>query len=326
MALTTPDHVQLFGRDGSPLASGGFKLTGEAREGIGFCRVWLRPIEAWDRYENPRIASEHWDVRAYRKLDSAFEYVPEFTLGDLDEMAEHFEFPQVGELFDEIDYNGDPVHDQVLAWARRVTGATKLGEPADYTVREPHRRYDAQSGSVVLDFDRNLAMSASTPAPLGGVQQNRPSPIPASAKKAAAASSAGSDTTKPAKSAPSTPAVEPAAGKPSSAANAAPAATPPKPKPAGTLALSPVRASEKDLDDAKKDAKTTSEATVAKPESADAESVGRSSTSPAPPAAPAPAKSHKTTQAMSVLSDGDINEDKLEALRERLAKSRGNND
>lgn len=295
MALSTPEQVQLFGKDNAPAGSGGFKLTGAAKDGEGLCRVWLRPLEAWDRALNPRMESDRWDVRAYQKLDSAFEFVPEFTLKDLEQMAENFDFPQDIDVFGTIEFNGDPVHDTVLAWARHVTGSSNEESSEGFTVREPQGRYATAKGTESLDINRELVFSSSSPAPLGGVTHHRPAPIPVSAKKPVPAK----------KTAPETRVGEPAAKQApqkqshgSEAARTTPKATPasspkpPTPPPA-----------------------KSAESPKAEPAAA--------SKPPSPP--PAPAKkpgSSKTTQAMSILSDEDFEDDKLSALRARLSKSR----
>jgi hypothetical protein len=295
MALSTPDHVQLFGTDDEPVGSGGFKLTGEAKEGDGFCRVWLRPIEAWDRYDNPRMDSDDWDARAYRKLDSAFEFVPEFTLDDLETMAENFEFPDASDIFQQIEFNGDPVHDRVLAWARKVTGATtEEGEVADYEVREPIARQKRSPGSRTFDFDDDLVRSDSTPAPLGGVKDKRPAAIPESAKKA------GLDA----------PAVKPAAKAADESVDVADDASTSNERAAKKEAVAPEPPESADKNPAGDTNSESSSASEDSGASADKAEASKKASGSA-----------KKTQAMSMMSDDD-EDDSLDALRARLAKSR----
>ena len=132
-------HLQLLAPAGQRPGVSGFKLTGAALDGHGLCRVWLRRKDPWDRYLDPRVRSEVWDVRAYRKLDSAFAVMEEFTLASLDEMATTFAFPERPEGLDTLALNGDPIHDFVVSWARRVTGldaAAPAPEPTPETTPE----------------------------------------------------------------------------------------------------------------------------------------------------------------------------------------------
>jgi len=129
-------HLQLLAPAGQRPGVSGFKLTGTALDGHGLCRVWLRRKDPWDRYLDPRIRSDVWDVRAYRKLDSAFAVIEEFTLASLDEMATTFAFPERPEGLDTLALNGDPIHDFVVGWARRVTGLDAAA-PAPEPTPEP---------------------------------------------------------------------------------------------------------------------------------------------------------------------------------------------
>ena len=119
-------NLQLLSAAGGQPGSIGFKLTGKAREGEGLCRIWLRKGEPWDRYLDPRVRSDAWDVRAYRRLDSAFAVFEEFTLSTLDDIANDYDFPNADGL-GALALNGDPIHDHVLRWARSVTGAPEAG-------------------------------------------------------------------------------------------------------------------------------------------------------------------------------------------------------
>ena len=117
-------NLQLLSLAGGPPGSAGFKLTGSAPDGGGLCRIWLRRKDPWTRYLDPRFRSDDWDVRCYRRTDSAFSLVEEFRVATLDTLAEEFTFE--GDGIAVMKPNGDIVHDTVLAWAKRV-----LGTPAD---------------------------------------------------------------------------------------------------------------------------------------------------------------------------------------------------
>lgn len=116
-------NIQLLSVDGSPPGSAGFKLTGSARDGSGLCRIWLRRKDPWSRYLDPRFRSDDWDVRCYRRTDSAFSLVEEFRVDTLDALADEFAFDGASELA-ALKPNGDVVHDTVLRWAKRTVGAS----------------------------------------------------------------------------------------------------------------------------------------------------------------------------------------------------------
>ncbi len=157
-------HIQVFsGSEGVE----GFKLTGRAREGSGLVRIWLRRANPWDRYLNPRLDSEKWDVRAYQKLDSAFAFVPEFSIPDLEWIAESYEFTEGGEQLASLSANGDPVHDRVLAWARGVTGAGELAAAPPVSPAAPQTRtWDGPRMPV-----QRLAPESAAPIPTADVAQ-----------------------------------------------------------------------------------------------------------------------------------------------------------
>lgn len=116
-------NIQLLSTDGGAPGSAGFKLTGSARDGSGLCRIWLRRKEPWNRYLDPRFRSDDWDVRCYRRTDSAFSLVEEFRVDTLDALAEEFAFEGAGQLA-ALKPNGDVVHDTVLRWAKSAVGAS----------------------------------------------------------------------------------------------------------------------------------------------------------------------------------------------------------
>ena len=119
-----PTHFEMLSRRGEGPAALGFKLTGRAKEGAGLCRVWLRRVYAWDRYLDPRIPSSAWDVRLFRKVDAAFVQEDAFSFELLDGLLETHSFPQAPEGLASIQPCGDPVHDRVLAWAKRACGVS----------------------------------------------------------------------------------------------------------------------------------------------------------------------------------------------------------
>lgn len=130
--MVSRTHLQLLSIDDGAPGSAGFKLTGYAKEGVGLCRVWLRRKDPWERYLDPRFRSDTWDVRCYTRVDSAFSLVAEFSPASLDELAETYAFTVEGDGVADLSPNGDPVHDFVLAWAKKVTGSD-----ADAVAPEP---------------------------------------------------------------------------------------------------------------------------------------------------------------------------------------------
>jgi hypothetical protein len=118
--MSSKRSLQLLSRPGGSPGELGFKLTAEAREGDGLLRVWLRRVEAWDRNLDPRVDSPDWDVRCYRWQDSAFALQTELTVRDLATLEGDYRFPTLASAQLPAD-NGDPVHDAVVIWARRVT-------------------------------------------------------------------------------------------------------------------------------------------------------------------------------------------------------------
>ncbi len=196
-------NLQLLSLSGGAPGSAGFKLTGSSREGDGLCRIWLRRKDPWTRYLDPRFRSDDWDVRCYRRTDSAFSLVEDFRVATLDTLAGEFSFEADG--LGSMKPNGDIVHDTVLAWAKRM-----LGAPAD------------GAGDVVPAEDVAPARETTNAVPV------RVAPEPAAAEPA---------TAEPAAAEPA--AVEPAAVEP---AATEPAATEPAvAEPTGTLAMSPVK-------------------------------------------------------------------------------------
>lgn len=211
--MTTRKYLHVLSRPEGAFGDLGFKLTGIAKEGDGLCRVWLRRVDPWDRYLDSRAGSDQWDVRAYTKLDSAFEFIPDFNVGVLAALAEDYEFPDGAEELAKIEANGDLVHDQVLAWARNVTGAPELGSVPQTGVLEPEVRYDKQS----------VANARGEFVPAGRVAL----PSPAAGPRAGIGTSGGSKTgSKPAPTAAAAPATKSAAAPPATPAAAAPPATP----------------------------------------------------------------------------------------------------
>lgn len=165
--MTTRKYLHVLSRPDGAFGDLGFKLTGVAREGDGLCRVWLRRVDPWDRYLNPRSGSTDWDVRAYTKLDSAFEFVPEFTIDGLAQLAEDYEFPEGADELSQIEAKGDPVHDRVLSWAREVTGAAALDNVPSPTVGEPEVRYNKDS-AVAAKGEHVPAGRTNLPSPAAG--------------------------------------------------------------------------------------------------------------------------------------------------------------
>lgn len=118
------NHFELLHDPAVPGAFAGFRMVGRARDSSGsLCRIWLRRVARWDRYVDPRQPVGEWDCRSWIRADSAFALQVEWTINDLDAMAEIFEFPQQIDALRAIKPNGDRVFDAVIAWAQRVTNS-----------------------------------------------------------------------------------------------------------------------------------------------------------------------------------------------------------
>lgn len=129
--MMTPNLLQLYsGPSGTP-GEHGFRLTGRAKTGEGLCRVQLRYMEPWHRYPDPRLRSTTWDLRVYTRAGTAFILDTELTAEGLEKLGEVYEFPDGADALATLQANGDLVHDRVLAWARKVTGAPELAPVTD---------------------------------------------------------------------------------------------------------------------------------------------------------------------------------------------------
>lgn len=113
-------RLQLLTSPGGAPGDLGFKLTGSAREGRGLCRVWLRRIEPWDRYPDPRGTSDTWDVRVFVRRDCAFVLQEQLGVRELAGLGDAWDFETHADALRQIVPNGDPVHDAAVAWARSV--------------------------------------------------------------------------------------------------------------------------------------------------------------------------------------------------------------
>ena len=159
--MTSRTLLQLLSGPSGVPGEHGFTLTGVAREGGGLCRVMLRRMEPWHRYPDPRIVSHEWDVRVYAKLDSAFAVLPDMTVADLERLEEDYVFPDGAEELGRLALNGDPVYDRAVVWARRVTGAPELPQPAAVSPYMIPVRYKASEALSVRGAA--LPMGRSTP-------------------------------------------------------------------------------------------------------------------------------------------------------------------
>lgn len=182
--MVSRSNLQLLSVDGGAPGSAGFKLTGAARDGAGLCRIWLRKGEPWTRYLDPRFRSDDWDVRCYRRLDSAFALVEEFAVETLDDLAAEFDFQGDGDI-EGLKPNGDVVHDTVLGWAKRTLGA-KADAPGAISAPTPVAP-EPETKSV-------LPLRTPAPAPVSAVpaasapaaeSEVVPAPVPAAAAPAA---------------------------------------------------------------------------------------------------------------------------------------------
>jgi hypothetical protein len=168
--MASPSNLQLLRLDGGAPGSAGFRLTGASREGAGLCRIWLRRKEPWSRYLDPRFRSENWDVRCYRRTDSAFALVEDFSVDTLDVLADEFAFDG-GDAIDGLRPNGDIVHDTVLGWAKSALGA-KADAPGELSVpAEPEPKHQT---NTVLPL-RASAASRVSPSPEAPVAMPVPS-------------------------------------------------------------------------------------------------------------------------------------------------------
>lgn len=118
--MTPKGRIQLLSSPGGTPGDLGFKMTGHAREGAGLCRVWLRRSEPWERYLDPREAPSAWDVRVSVKSDSAFVLRDDLNARNLEELEEAWSFPDDPATAAYLTPNGDPVHDRVIAWAKKM--------------------------------------------------------------------------------------------------------------------------------------------------------------------------------------------------------------
>jgi|GEM_PF-4914861 len=227
--------LQLYSGPSGTAGEHGFRLTGRAKEGAGLCRVQLRHMEPWHRYPSPRIRSTSWDLRVYTRTDAAFVLETELGPDDLDVLQETYEFPDGAQELSALKPNGDLLHDRVLAWARKVTGADALDAPKEINpvlLQVRYKKAEAAqmqipripSGRPLPPGQSPLILNAEHKA----LQSSGLKPYPAQGASGAGAA----QTAVPA--APTRPAA-PAAAAPAPAAPTpeAPAAVAPPPKPAG---------------------------------------------------------------------------------------------
>lgn len=147
--MKTRSLLQLYsGPSGSP-GEHGFRLTGRAKAGDGLCRVQLRFMEPWHRYPDPRLRSSTWDLRVYTRTDAAFELENDLTAEGLEKLVDVYEFPDGATALANLEPNGDPVHDRVLAWARKATGAPEVPAPTDINPAQLAVRYKKAEAKTV---------------------------------------------------------------------------------------------------------------------------------------------------------------------------------
>lgn len=166
---TTRNHFELLRAPGPAGAVLGIRLVGRARDGgAGLCRLWLRRVERWDRAIDPRQPHSDWDCRTWIRADSAFALQTEWTLKDLDALAEQFEFPQELDSLRSLRPVGDPVFDTVLAWAQRVTNSLPVSTPPAPVLSDAG--WDEAESAVVARMSGDFAAVPETPAsPTPGV-------------------------------------------------------------------------------------------------------------------------------------------------------------
>lgn len=147
--MKTRSLLQLYsGPSGTP-GEHGFRLTGRAKAGDGLCRVQLRYMEPWHRYPDPRLRSTTWDLRVYTRADAAFELDGDLTADGLEALIDDYEFPDGADELATLQMNGDPVHDRVLAWARKATGAPEVPAPTDINPAQLAVRYKKAEAKTV---------------------------------------------------------------------------------------------------------------------------------------------------------------------------------
>lgn len=159
--MKTRSLLQLYSGPSGAAGEHGFRLTGRAKEGAGLCRVQLRYMEPWHRYPSPRLRSTTWDLRVYTRTDAGFVLETELGPDDLETLEERYEFPDGAEALSNLQSNGDLVHDRVLAWAQKVTGANAVKAPTEIN-------------PVLLDVRYSKAAASS--AQLPRIPRGRPLP------------------------------------------------------------------------------------------------------------------------------------------------------
>ena len=178
-------NLQLLSVDGGAPGSAGFKLTGASREGAGLCRVWLRRGGPWTRYLDPRFRSDDWDVRCYRRVDSAFALVEDFVVETLDGLADEFAF-EAGAEIETLKPNGDTVHDTVLGWAKRTLGA-KADAPGAVSVPAAPIAEPKTKSVLPLRVPAPAPVAAPAPSKASAPEPAAPAPEPVPAPAPATA-------------------------------------------------------------------------------------------------------------------------------------------
>lgn len=170
-------QLQLLQNAGGQPGELGFKLTGRAKDGSSLIRVWLRRSETWSRALNPRILSQEWDVRVFSRTDSSFTLLGDFQLSELDGLAESFDFPSSGAALSSLSLNGDPIHDRVLVWAKRVTGAEVQQEPSTYQPQRLTVRYTPSSAKSFVGARMPLGRPVPPSRPMEPFNPNMVRPV-----------------------------------------------------------------------------------------------------------------------------------------------------
>lgn len=107
----------------------GFKLIGESKKKPGkLLRLWVRrkidgERHVWHRYLDPRAQSKHWEVRLHKSKDTGAMTLMQFSLKDLEGLAEDYNFPSNPPTRDALKAveNDDPVFNAVRDWVLQVT-------------------------------------------------------------------------------------------------------------------------------------------------------------------------------------------------------------
>lgn len=114
----------------------GFKLIGQSKEDPSrLVRIWVRRKKGsgrhvWHRLLEPEATSRTWEFRVHLKRGTGAMTLIEASLGDLDEIAQNYSFPQhpaSRAALASLEVT-DPLFGKVRDWALSVTGGADASE------------------------------------------------------------------------------------------------------------------------------------------------------------------------------------------------------